>query len=555
MNYNLYREFELRKRRDSYKFEERQVPQPAKIFSLNGSVFVPGLPNFVWVHQFGLDESPMAVRRGDTAVAEGLWVWIAPSPKVPYQWEILDVYRGDMAWGNYTYLNRTGVVEHAPNHEWPQEGNPGNDPYHLYMPAIYPLKSTGDGSSLIVTVNGFIWGDGNRFAGGTIDLTSYVPSSNSIPVLVYFDTKSETLEAISGTYTSGGDIYTAATYEFPTVPETAIASSFVILSSGQTTITTADDIYDARAMFNLTHGIPHPIRLYDGSSLTISFGQITVVEDYHSVESESGSEDDLDTIVAEKEHQILMLEAASGHLIHVLHDSGNIKLSGESDYELVGDKKLLLFWDGTTWFGFTAGGSSSITTSGGSFILYSQTSDQQVINTTTPTTLLSSGQGSKIIGGGELKEGTHIVIEGAGYIATNASPTITLSSELNGTEVISSGAIIADSDITDVGFEFKIDITFRAVGTSGQVIAVGKLSYNNGTSYNIINSTPTSINTDVDLTIDALLAWGTASNSNYLTIQSAKIIVQTPPTEISEDTLLLETRDDLLQENGDYILL
>lgn len=555
-DYNRIRDLKQVRESRSRQFEPYTNPQPAKIFSLDGSIYVPGLPNFVWVHQFGMDESPMAVRRGSSAVTEGLWVWIGPSPKPPHQWEILGHYSGDMEFNYYNYVGNTSVAAHAPTHEWPTEATKGYDAVKVFQPALQMLKTTGDNGSLVVDVSGVIYGPKNkRLAGTTFDLTSYVPASDSVPVLLYLDIDTDSLDAVTGTYTSGGDIYTPGSYTYPQLPSSAIPSAYIILSAGQTEISTTTDIFDARTF--LHPRFHHPIILDNSETLTISSGAIEVTTDYHTIAAESGTTDTLDTITPNENaaRQLLMLEADTGDTITVSHGTGNIYLSGEADYSLESDRKLFLFWDGTIWFGFTTGGSASIGVAGESYLLFSQTADQQVINTVSQTTLLSSGQGTKTITGGSLKTGSHIIIEGSGYISTNGSPTLALAAQLEGTDVLTSGSFITDSGITDVGFEFEIDITVRVTGASGQVIATGTFSYNNGAYYNFVNTSPTSIDTSADITVDVLATWGTASLSNYITSQSAKIIVETPPTEITDDVLLMETGDSLLLETGDFIKL
>ncbi len=89
--------------------------------------------------------------------------------------------------------------------------------------------------------------------------------------------------------------------------------------------------------------------LSDTTTLTLSGGAVTASKDYHVIAAESGTADDLDTISGGVDGQGLVLAADSGDTITVKHGTDNIQLNGGEDFELSGNKKLLLIYDGTNW--------------------------------------------------------------------------------------------------------------------------------------------------------------------------------------------------------------
>jgi len=111
---------------------------------------------------------------------------------------------------------------------------------------------------------------------------------------------------------------------------------------------------------DLTGLVEHPIILETLSILTISSGSCTVSKDYHIIAAESGTTDDLVTINGGVDRQVLAIQADAGDTITVKHGTGNVYLNGEADFDLSGDKSLLLFYDGTNWSDLGAGGSSGV---------------------------------------------------------------------------------------------------------------------------------------------------------------------------------------------------
>lgn len=97
--------------------------------------------------------------------------------------------------------------------------------------------------------------------------------------------------------------------------------------------------------------LPNPYTLKAPSILTLSSGEITVTKNNHFVAAESGTTDDLVTISGATDYQWLLLQADTGDTITVKHGTGNIYLTGEIDFELSGNRGLLLYSDGTNLIG------------------------------------------------------------------------------------------------------------------------------------------------------------------------------------------------------------
>ena len=93
------------------------------------------------------------------------------------------------------------------------------------------------------------------------------------------------------------------------------------------------------------------LRLGAASAITIATGVATATKSHHTVTGEGGAADDLVTITAATDGQILLLRPTSDSVtITVKHGTGNIFLTGAADFALDSDKdRLLLVADGTNW--------------------------------------------------------------------------------------------------------------------------------------------------------------------------------------------------------------
>lgn len=243
------RDYQLREQAKAAQKEDKIEAIRAVIISLDGSTSPANLPNYVLVKLFGRPEG-YAVVYNDTGIyEEGSPIWVGRDPTRGGEWRVIGLYTGEADSYETTSMPRLAVPAHAPNHQYVTESNIGPDPVKVYQPAIQPLKSTGDGATLTVTVQPLIYQvDGGRreFNGAEVDLTSYVPASGySVRVALSLDTSSNVIVVTEGQTVSDS---MGQPVPYPIVPEGSIASGYVLLSGGQSTITTADEVDDARPL-------------------------------------------------------------------------------------------------------------------------------------------------------------------------------------------------------------------------------------------------------------------------------------------------------------------
>ena len=230
------------------------------VFSIGGSIFADRAMNYVWVHEWGAYASQeQAYLPPHMNVWEGAGVIMMPSPKPPYELEIIRVHVNpypraiiDKSGSDY---RRGAVGLHAPNHQWPTEATKGPDPVGIWAPALQPLKSVASASSLEVVVGPLYYGDGASRAyfplvssDQTIDLTSYLPASGKcVRVLIYLDKTTGALDVASSP-----ELTVPAIPAYPDVPYEGISSAYFYLESNYTGIDVVADYTDARRF--LTEG-------------------------------------------------------------------------------------------------------------------------------------------------------------------------------------------------------------------------------------------------------------------------------------------------------------
>jgi hypothetical protein len=98
-----------------------------------------------------------------------------------------------------------------------------------------------------------------------------------------------------------------------------------------------------------------------GTALTIASGVITVTKNFHTVDVESSTADDLVTINGGVTNQVLILRMPSaGHTVTLKNLSGNIVCAGNADIVLsnIGDLCLMIY-SGAYWYA-SAGGSGHV---------------------------------------------------------------------------------------------------------------------------------------------------------------------------------------------------
>lgn len=236
------------------KLDRREIkhnPFLAQIVSVHGSVFADNRPNYVWIAESNQPESRHIVFNNRVSPVEGLNVWVRKSPKPPFQLEIDGVYiSGMLSDEDVTIFS---LPNHAPNHQYPSEADPGFDKVLIYQPAIQILKTTGNGTNLTVTTQPYIYYlDGVRefFSGFNTDLSVYLPTAgNDVGLLIYLNLNTGNLAVDSGT-----EVPTGNTVTYPIIPDSSIPSAYVLLQDGQTQVTTATHIIDVRDFLSADRG-------------------------------------------------------------------------------------------------------------------------------------------------------------------------------------------------------------------------------------------------------------------------------------------------------------
>lgn len=217
---------------------------PAVIASQNGSTTVAFLSdNYTWVRLFGRPEG-LAPAFNQTTLSEvGTPVWVKRFPKGPYNWQIVAVNKSYITETDSTLIGRYDLPVHGANHVTIIESSPAADPIKVYQPMNMILKTEGDGATLTVSTYPY---QAYGFLGITTDLTASVPGAGLIrAVLFYFNVDTESLSTVEGTAVTDDGI---TPIPRPDIPDgvNGVKSAWVYLANGQTAVTTADDVVDAR---------------------------------------------------------------------------------------------------------------------------------------------------------------------------------------------------------------------------------------------------------------------------------------------------------------------
>lgn len=223
----------------------------AVIREVEGSVFYPYQPMHVWVSEWAQPQSYFGILNLRVPPMNGLQVMIGYPEKPPYTRQILDVWGGLINLPGYDPGDGGGTFSlpmHHVTHEQPSDTVFGSDVVRVYQPAIQPLKSFADGSTLIINVQSLrYWSAASNFRifpGIGLDMTANLPAVAGTHhyVLIYIDRSSNTIARLEGTAVPLAD-----TPPFPQLPDSAIPSAFILLAEGQTTIDQSTDVVDARA--------------------------------------------------------------------------------------------------------------------------------------------------------------------------------------------------------------------------------------------------------------------------------------------------------------------
>ena len=239
------RDVQIERQRELNTREIKNRVFPATIVEVNGSVFPDTRPNFVWLKEYGDNATILAVYNDRVNPIAGLPVWVIESPVPSRRLEVWGVFTEQLS-DSYGRLSSTfNIPLHGISHEQPTESTIGTDPVDIYQPAMQMLKTEGNGTLTVGTKPYIYHHDGVHyvFGGYNTDLTTYVPGTPNYvrKVLLYLDVVGNTLDVESGTA-----VLNTSPVPYPDIPVGGVPSAYITLANGQTTITTATDIEDAR---------------------------------------------------------------------------------------------------------------------------------------------------------------------------------------------------------------------------------------------------------------------------------------------------------------------
>lgn len=248
------RDIQIAQAESQAKQEPVRVFTPAVLVYVNSpdlDAKVNGKAGYVWASEFNQPQSNFQILNKATPPTVGLQVKIGYPEKPPFERQVIGIWDELPLVPGYDEDDAGALNSHPhrQSHQYPSETNPGTDPVLIYQPALQMLKTTGDGATLTVTVQAlpsYRYHDTHKsFPGATLDLTSYVPGTANtvLYVLVYLDAKASVLKALAGTAVTDNGIIPIPK---PILPGNGIASAYVKLSNGQSSITTATHVVDAR---------------------------------------------------------------------------------------------------------------------------------------------------------------------------------------------------------------------------------------------------------------------------------------------------------------------
>ena len=270
------RDVQRQKEQNDLRFEPNHNTPWGVIVEVEGSTTPPNRINMTWVDMYNRSGGRLAVINETTLKAAGTPVRLGPSPKPPYL-EVVGTYNESLDPVDTTInLGQFNTPPHGPNHQIPTEGDPGSDPTLIYQPAVQMLKGTGNGTDLTISIQPLIyWLEGTRkeFPGFDLDVTSYVPATagQTRKILVYLDKGTNLIGVVEGTAVSG-----AIPVPYPIPPSNVEPSAYVSLSNGQTAVTTATHIEDARGFLGSNAPAFPFVATEDGEILIVQNGVFVV---------------------------------------------------------------------------------------------------------------------------------------------------------------------------------------------------------------------------------------------------------------------------------------
>lgn len=157
---------------------------------------------------------------------------------------------------------------------------------------------------------------------------------------------------------------------------------------------------------------------------------------------------------------------------------------------------------------------------------FTQLSTVTVANSIVETSLIGSGVGSLVFPANYFTVGKTLRINANGFHSSVANPDITIKVKLNSTIILNSEAVASHADVNS---EFIItgEVCFRTIGQNGTIFAQGVYT-EAGPSSNtgdMVNTAAITINTTIAQTLTITAQWGTASNSNTISLTNLRVDV------------------------------
>lgn len=161
---------------------------------------------------------------------------------------------------------------------------------------------------------------------------------------------------------------------------------------------------------------------------------------------------------------------------------------------------------------------------GYSFPLFIQTTNKTVANTVTETSLIDGGVGSLTLPANFFNVGKTLKFELLGFHSAVTNPTIRMRVKIGSVVLCDTGAVNSANSTNDL-VQLNAIITGYTTGATGSVHGHGYYQelgsgFNN---FQMVNTSPVTIDTTVSNTVDITVEWGTASASN--TITSTNVII------------------------------
>lgn len=175
--------------------------------------------------------------------------------------------------------------------------------------------------------------------------------------------------------------------------------------------------------------------------------------------------------------------------------------------------------DTTVTFSSSQSGSCTVVWSSAAGALFRQTASVTVANTVTETTLTGTGTGSLTLPVNFLKAGTTLKVRVFGTHSAALVPTIEIKVKIGSVTVLDTG-IVNSGNSTNALLDIEGWITCRTTGATGTVFSQGWYTERSGgtvTTYQMVNTSTSTIDTTATQLVDVTLQWGTASVSDTAT--------------------------------------